>query len=70
LIFFMHEQKEQLSQARHSCAHLLAAAVKQLWPGAKNAIGPAIEDGFYQDFDMGEVKISESDFEQIKQKKP
>lgn len=68
MIFFMHEQKEQLSQARHSCAHLLAAAVKQLWPGAKNAIGPAIEDGFYQDFDMGEVKISESDFEQIEKK--
>lgn len=60
--------EEHLSGIRHSCAHLLAAAVKQIWPNAKNAIGPAIENGFYQDFDMGNVKISEDDFPAIEKK--
>lgn len=59
---------EQLQYLRHSTAHLLAAAVKQLWPGAQNAIGPAIDNGFYQDFDMGNHKISEDDFEKIEKK--
>ena len=57
-----------LENLRHSAAHLLACTVKQLWPGAKNAIGPAIEDGFYQDFDMGDIKLSESDFEKIEKR--
>jgi len=59
---------DNIEKVRHSLAHLLAAAVKQLWPKAKNAIGPAIENGFYQDFDMGNVKISEADFEKIEKK--
>ncbi len=59
---------EDLNKIRHSCAHLLAAAVKQLYPGAQNAIGPAIESGFYQDFDMGDHKISEEDLEKIEKK--
>lgn len=54
-----------LQQVRHSCAHLLAAAVIKLWPHAQNAIGPAIEHGFYQDFDLGDIKISETDFPKI-----
>ena len=62
------ENIEKITKIRHSLAHLLAAAVKQLWPNAKNAIGPAIEHGFYQDFDMGKVKISEDDFEKIEKK--
>ena len=46
--------KNNLDNLRHSCAHLLANAVKQLFPGALNAIGPAIEKRkFYQDSDMG-----------------
>lgn len=53
---------------RHSCAHLLAHAVKLLYPGALNAIGPAIENGFYQDFDTGRWKISEEDFPKIEAK--
>ncbi len=57
-----------LENLRHSCAHLLAAAVKQLWPGTHNAIGPAIDNGFYQDFDFGKVKISEQDFPKIEKK--
>src|SRR5271155_4919484 len=61
-------ETKELQNIRHSTAHLLAAAVKQLWPNAKNAIGPAIENGFYQDFDMGDVKISEEDFPKIEKK--
>jgi len=56
---------QNLDNLRHSCAHLLAKAVLELWPGSHNAIGPAIESGFYQDFDMGDVKISESDLPKI-----
>ena len=57
-----------LEYLRHSCAHLLAAAVIDLWPKAKRTIGPAIEDGFYYDFDFGDVKISEEDLPKIEAK--
>ncbi len=43
-----------LDTLRHSCSHVLAEAVKKLWPEAKLAIGPSIEDGFYYDFDKKE----------------
>ncbi|MBI2147903.1 threonine--tRNA ligase [Candidatus Woesearchaeota archaeon] len=62
------KDKEGRDSLRHSCAHLLAASVISLWPGAKNAIGPAIDNGFYQDFDLGDTKISEEDFPKIEQK--
>jgi threonyl-tRNA synthetase len=55
---------EQLSHLRHSLAHLLAAAVLELWPDAKRAIGPAIDDGFYYDFAFSKP-ISEDDFPKI-----
>lgn len=61
-------KKDNLDDLRHSCAHLLAAAVKDLWPGTHNAIGPAIENGYYQDFDFGKVKISESDLPKIEER--
>ncbi|PIW37342.1 MAG: threonine--tRNA ligase [Candidatus Kerfeldbacteria bacterium CG15_BIG_FIL_POST_REV_8_21_14_020_45_12] len=57
--------EDQLKALRHSYAHLLAAAVRTLWPEAQNAIGPAIESGFYQDFDMGDVKLSQDDLKRI-----
>lgn len=57
-----------LAEQRHSCAHLLAAAVMDLWPQAKRTIGPAIENGFYYDFDFGNVKITDANFLQIEQK--
>ena len=57
-----------LDNLRHSCAHLLAKSVKDLWPGTHNGIGPSIENGFYQDFDFGETKISESDLPKIEEK--
>src|SRR5258708_15737995 len=60
--------KEELLHLRHSAAHLLAAAVLELYPHTKQAIGPAIENGFYYDFDFGDVKISEKDFPRIEQK--
>lgn len=64
----MKNDNDYLNNLRHSCAHLLAHAVKQLYPGALNAIGPAIENGFYQDFDMGKWKLSEEDLPKIEAK--
>jgi threonyl-tRNA synthetase len=62
------EQQDQLNNLRHSCAHLLAAAVRELYPGAQNAIGPSIDSGFYQDFDLGEHKVSDEDLKKIEEK--
>ncbi|PJA19396.1 MAG: threonine--tRNA ligase, partial [Candidatus Diapherotrites archaeon CG_4_10_14_0_2_um_filter_31_5] len=42
--------KDGLEVLRHSCSHVMAEAVKELWPSVKLGIGPAIEDGFYYDF--------------------
>ena len=57
-----------LKYLRHSTSHLLAAAVIELWPNAKLAIGPAIENGFYYDIDFGNTKVSERDFPKIEKK--
>ena len=56
-----------LDTLRHSCSHVMAQAVKQLWPDAKLGIGPAIEDGFYYDFDKKEP-FSEEDLCRIEEK--
>lgn len=53
---------------RHSLAHIMAAAVTELWPEAQLAIGPAIDNGFYYDIDFQDVKITESDLKQIEKK--
>ncbi len=54
---------------RHSTAHVLAQAVTDLWPGAKYAIGPPIEDGFYYDFDLPDnARFSEDDLSRIEDK--
>lgn len=58
----------ELEQLRHSCSHLMAAAIMDLWPKAKLTLGPAIENGFYYDIDLGETKISEEDFPKIEEK--
>ncbi len=58
---------QYLDQLRHSGAHLLAAAVMELWPSTKRAIGPSIDNGFYYDFDFL-VPISEADFPKIEKK--
>lgn len=57
-----------LEPLRHSTAHLLAAAVLEIWPNAKPTIGPPTEDGFYYDFDMGDSRISDEDLSRIEQK--
>lgn len=58
---------DHLQNLRHSAAHLLAAAVLELYPDTKLTIGPAIENGFYYDFDFSKP-ISEDDFSQIEAK--
>ena len=57
--------EEQLYAMRHSLAHITAQAVQRLWPGAKFGVGPVVENGFYYDIDLGDQKISESDFKKI-----
>lgn len=60
------EKNENLQIIRHSCAHVMAEAVQKLFPGTKIAIGPAIDNGFYYDFDFPkEHKITEEDFPAI-----
>src|SRR6476620_12808368 len=60
---------ESLELIRHDTAHVLAAAILDLYPGTKISIGPPIEDGFYYDFDFPEgVTVSDHDFERIEAK--
>jgi threonyl-tRNA synthetase len=63
---------DHLQKLRHSTAHLLAAAVLELYPDTKLTIGPAIENGFYYDFDFSSANLgqvpSENDFEKIEAK--
>ena len=61
-------ENEQLEHLRHSCAHLLAAAVLELYPHAKRTIGPAIANGFYYDFDFGEQKLTDADLSAIEKR--
>ncbi len=56
---------EQLYAMRHSLAHIMAAAVRRLWPEAKFGVGPVVENGFYYDIDLGDNKISEQNFGKI-----
>lgn len=55
----------ELDQKRHTLAHLMAAAVMRLYPDAKRTIGPAIDDGFYFDFDFPTTKPTDKDFATI-----
>jgi len=59
--------KDYLNSLRHSCSHLLAAAVLELYPNAKPTLGPPIDDGFYYDFDFS-APISENDLPRIEEK--
>ena len=59
------KEDEKLSVLNHSCAHLLAQAVKHLYPVAKFWVGPVIEEGFYYDIDLGDTVIKEEDLEKI-----
>ncbi len=59
------KEHEDLSILNHSCAHLLAQAVKHLYPNAKFWVGPVIEEGFYYDIDLGDTTITVEDLEKI-----
>ncbi len=59
------KSNEKLSVLNHSCAHLLAHAVKRLYPNAKFWVGPVIDEGFYYDMDLGDTKLSEDDLDKI-----
>ena len=59
------KEDEKLSVLNHSCAHLLAQAVKHLYPNAKFWVGPVIEDGFYYDIDLGNITLTEEDLPKI-----
>ncbi|ELT5451289.1 threonine--tRNA ligase [Campylobacter jejuni] len=64
---YFDNSKESLEAIRHSCAHLMAQAIKSLYPEAKFFVGPVIEDGFYYDFRV-ESKIGEEDLVKIEKK--
>ncbi len=57
----------ELDTLRHSCSHIMAEAIKELWPEVKLGIGPSIEDGFYYDFDKKEPFL-DTDLEKIEAK--
>ena len=59
------KEDEKLNVLNHSCAHLLAQAVKHLYPQAKFWVGPVVEEGFYYDIDLGDDVITEGDLEKI-----
>ena len=59
------KENNELNILNHSCAHLLAQAVKYLYPNAKFWVGPVIEEGFYYDIDLGENAIKEEDLPRI-----
>ena len=59
------KEHESLNMLNHSCAHLLAQAIKHLYPQAKFWVGPVIEEGFYYDIDLGDDVIKEEDLPKI-----
>ena len=59
------KENDELQVLNHSCAHLLAQAVKHLYPNAKFWVGPVIEEGFYYDIDLGDVTLTNDDLPKI-----
>ena len=59
------KENKELNTLNHSCAHLLAHAVRHLYPNAKFWVGPVIEEGFYYDIDLGDEVIKEEDLPKI-----
>lgn len=58
-------QDQELHVLRHTAAHIMAQAIKRLWPQAHFAYGPATDNGFYYDVDLGDVKLSDEDLAAI-----
>ena len=63
MIDFLNDK--DLNTLNHSCAHVLAQAVKHLYPQAKFWVGPVVEEGFYYDIDLGDQTISDDDLPKI-----
>ena len=59
------KEDERLNKLNHSCAHMMAQAIKHLWPEAKFWVGPVIDTGFYYDVDLGDKVITDNDIEAI-----
>ena len=68
LEFYTWDNDEGKKAFWHSSSHVMAQALQEIYPGIKLTIGPAIKNGFYYDVDLGEHKISESDFDKIENK--
>lgn len=58
-------EDEKLSMLNHSCAHVMAQAIKHLWPQAKFWVGPVVNEGFYYDVDLGDYVIKDDDIPKI-----
>ena len=63
--FVMPEDPDGFETLNHSCSHMMAQALKHLYPGCLFGFGPAIEEGFYYDVDFGDRVVTEKDFEAI-----
>ncbi len=61
-------QNDLETRRKHTASHIMTKAVKMLFPDVKLGVGPAIENGFYQDFDFGDAEISDKDFKKIEKK--
>jgi len=64
----MEASNEQVEKMRHTLRHVMAAAVRELYPTTTFGIGPAIENGFYYDIDFGDTKVSDADLAKIEKK--
>ena len=67
VVIVTNSDPEGLEIIRHSCAHLFGHAIKQMYPQAKMAIGPTIENGFYYDIDL-DISLNDKDLEAIEKK--
>ncbi len=68
LTLYTWKNKEGKTAFWHSTSHVVAQAIEELYPGVKLTIGPAIENGFYYDVDLGDQTISEKDFPEIEKR--
>ncbi len=59
------KEDENLHVLNHSCAHMMAQAVKHLYPNAKFWVGPVVDEGFYYDMDLGDAVLNDEDIEAI-----
>ena len=62
------KENEQLNTLNHSCAHVMAQAIKHLYPQAKFWVGPVVAEGFYYDVDLGDEVVSDEAIAKIEKK--